>query len=90
MAGLGKHQESRGPNLPTTTAAPTALTANAPKPGSISLRWTQSTTPGVTQNRPIGNGVYATGKRERIMTALNSPYKFCEPGSASPRYRTWR
>jgi hypothetical protein len=74
----------------TTTAAPTALTANATKPGSISLRWAQSTTPGVTQNRPIGNGVYATGKRDRIMTALNSPYKFCEPGSASPRYRIWR
>jgi hypothetical protein len=28
----------------TTTAAPTALSANATKPGSISLRWTQSTT----------------------------------------------
>lgn len=46
----------------TPTAAPTGLTANATKPGSINLRWTQSTTPGVTQNRiyrRTSNGVYA-------------------------------
>jgi fibronectin type 3 domain-containing protein len=35
----------------TSTAAPTNLTANATKPGSINLRWNQSTTLGVTQNR---------------------------------------
>ena len=44
-----------------STASPTALKANATRPGSISLRWTQSTTPGVTQNkiyRRTSNGVY--------------------------------
>jgi cellulose 1,4-beta-cellobiosidase len=44
-----------------TTAVPTSLTANATKPGSINLRWTQSTTPGITQNgiyRRTNNGVY--------------------------------
>lgn len=46
----------------TTTAAPTALTSNATRPGSINLHWTQSTTSGVTQNRiyrRTGTGTYA-------------------------------
>jgi len=45
----------------TSTAPPTVLKANATKPGSINLRWTQSTTAGVTQNniyRRTSNGVY--------------------------------
>jgi fibronectin type 3 domain-containing protein len=45
----------------TSAAPPTNLTANATKPGSINLRWTQSSTPGDTQNsiyRRTSNGVY--------------------------------
>jgi len=45
----------------TSTAPPTMLKANDTKPGSINLRWTQSATPGVTQNkiyRRISGGVY--------------------------------
>ena len=52
---------SATPQAATSTAPPTNLTANATKPGSITLRWTQSTTPGVTQNsvyRRTSNGVY--------------------------------
>jgi fibronectin type 3 domain-containing protein len=52
---------SATPQVPTT-ATPTGLTANATKPGSINLRWSQSTTPGVTQNRiyrRTGTGTYA-------------------------------
>ena len=47
--------------VPTPTVPPKNLTANATKPGSLSLRWTQSTTPGVTQNniyRRTSSGVY--------------------------------
>jgi fibronectin type 3 domain-containing protein len=54
-------QASATPQVPTT-AAPTGSTANATKPGSINVRWTQSTTPGVTQNRVYrrtGTGTYA-------------------------------
>jgi cellulose 1,4-beta-cellobiosidase len=35
----------------TSLAPPTGLTANATKPGSIRLQWSQSKTSGVTQNR---------------------------------------
>jgi cellulose 1,4-beta-cellobiosidase len=58
----GNSSEVNATPQATTTAAPTALTANATKPGSINLRWTQSTTAGVTQNRiyrRTSNGVYA-------------------------------
>ena len=43
-------------------APPTGLSANANKPGRLSLRWTQSVTPGVIQNaisRKTGSGAYA-------------------------------
>jgi len=36
---------------PVPPLAPTGLTAQATKPRSINLHWTQSKTPGVTQNR---------------------------------------
>lgn len=35
----------------TPPAPPSTLNANAAKPGSINLRWVQSTTPGVTNNK---------------------------------------
>lgn len=34
--------------MPTPPAAPTGLTVKATKPGSLDVRWLQSTTPGVT------------------------------------------
>ena len=45
----------------TAPAAPTSLTANPNRPGRLNLHWTQSTTPGVTQNgiyRRTSSGSY--------------------------------
>ena len=62
----------------TSTAPPTVLKANATKPGSINLRWTQSTTAGVTQNniyRRTSNGVYpstATATISATTTYVNA------------------
>ncbi len=55
-------QVSATPQSATTPpAAPTRLAVNASKRGRINLRWTQSTTPGVTQNgiyRRTSTGTY--------------------------------
>jgi len=69
----------------TTTAAPTALTSNATRPGSINLRWTQSTTSGVTQNRiyrRTSPGAYAptatiSATRSYVDTGLSSRTTYC-------------
>ncbi|HET9158329.1 MAG TPA: galactose oxidase-like domain-containing protein, partial [Myxococcaceae bacterium] len=50
-------------------APPTAVSASPNKPGRLSVRWTQSTTPGVTQNgifRRTGTGAYPTSPTATI------------------------
>jgi fibronectin type 3 domain-containing protein len=55
-------------------AKPTGLTAQATKPGSMNLRWTQSTSPGVTQNRiyrRTSSGSYLTTPTATINAATS-------------------
>jgi fibronectin type 3 domain-containing protein len=58
----------------TAPAAPTNLSAKATKPGNINLRWTQSTTPGVTQNgiyRRTSSGSYSSTPTVTIPAATS-------------------
>jgi fibronectin type 3 domain-containing protein len=57
-------------------APPTGVSANANKPGRLSVRWTQSVTPGVTQNsifRRTSSGTYPASPIATI--AANTQYQ---------------
>jgi fibronectin type 3 domain-containing protein len=81
-------QVSATPQAPTPPAAPTSLTASSgPPKGGVSLRWTQSTTPGVTQNkvyRRTDPGSYPStptatisAATSHVDTKLNSGTRYC-------------
>ena len=81
-------QVSATPQPPAAPAAPTNVTASSgPPKGGVTLRWTQSTTPGVTQNyiyRRPNPGSYPSAPTVKISAAtsyvdtkLNSGNSYC-------------
>ena len=79
---------SATPQPPPSTAAPTNVTASSgPPKAGVTLRWTQSTTPGVTQNyiyRRASSGSYASAPTVKISattsyvdTKLTSGSTYC-------------
>ena len=63
------------PTPPPTPAAPTSVTASSgPPKGGVTLRWSQSTTPGVTQNniyRRTSSGSYLSTPTATISAATS-------------------
>jgi len=81
-------QLSATPQPPAAPAAPTKVTASSgPPKGGVTLKWTQSTTPGVTQNniyRRTSTGSYSSTPTAKINAAtsyvdskLSSGSKYC-------------
>jgi len=86
-------QVSATPQPPAATVEPTNLTASSgPPKGGVTLRWIQSTTPGVTQNyiyRRPSSGSYPSAPTVKISAAtsyvntkLNSGNSYCYQVSA--------
>jgi cellulose 1,4-beta-cellobiosidase len=70
----GNSSEVNATPQAVSTAPPTALSANATKPGSITVRWNQSATSGVTQNniyRRTNSGVYPVTPTATINAATS-------------------
>jgi fibronectin type 3 domain-containing protein len=71
--------------VPTPPAAPTGLTVKATKPGSLDVRWLQSTTPGVTGYKIYRRTLSDTSST--LLTTVNATTSYRDsPLAGKPTY----